>query len=105
MALHGGKVNRAPKAVPAPAPAAAPAPPPAPAPQDNSIPFASMQASMNVINEQLRTVVEHNSQVIAGLKSSLDKDPPARKPWRLKVARTREKLIDYVDAIPMEMKR
>jgi len=106
MALQGGKVRRAPKPEPEPAPAPA-APTPAPAPvQDNSIPFASMQASMNVINEQLGRVVDQNSQVIEGLRTSLDKDPPARKPWRLKVVRDRgTKLIDFVDAIPMEMRK
>ena len=111
MALKGGaKVKRKPVSrVPTDSEIAAQTPTEAPvrtpdAPPDSSIPFASMQASMGHINEEMRRVVDHNSQVMVDLKTSLGKDPPARKPWRLRVKRSPDKLIEYVDAIPVEFK-
>ena len=50
-------------------------------------------------------VVEQNTRAIEGLRADLNKEPPARKPWRIKLVRDRSKLIEYADLIPMEMKQ
>lgn len=109
MALGGAKVKR--KSSPVPSAeevkAAAPPPPPAPAP-DNSVPFASMAASMAAINSQLAETVENNTRVIEQFRKDAAAklaENPKRQPWRAKVKRDRNKLIDYVDLIPVEFKQ
>ena len=101
--LGGAKITRRP--APGLAEVSAPAPPAPPAPVDNSIPMASMAASMNAINAQLGDIVAHNSRVIEGLQDDMRRQmvkSPGRKPWRAKVIRDRNRLIDYVDLIPLE---
>lgn len=111
MALGGAKVKR--KSSPVPSAeevrAAAPPPiPPNPIPQDNSVPFASMAASMAAINSQLAETVENNTRVIEQFRKDAAAklaENPKRQPWRAKVKRDRNKLIDYVDLIPVEFKQ
>jgi hypothetical protein len=66
-----------------------------------------MAASMGHINQQLGTVVAQNNVVIEGLQASIQSQiiqGDKRKPWRAMVIRTREKLIHYVDLIPLDAK-
>ena len=111
MALKGGaKVKRNPVSrVPTESEIAAsntkPTPTPPAAPPDSSIPFASMQASMGASNQMLAEVVENNSRVISEFRQDMQgKKPLAGVAYRHTVRRGRDKLIEYVDSIPMEMR-
>jgi len=101
LAIGGSRVT---PVTPRPAPAAAPQP----QRQDNSMPFASMAASMTEINQRLANVVTQNSVVIDGLQRKLSEQKPVaavpRGAWRAIVKRDKSKLIDYVDIVPMELK-
>ena len=105
MALGGAKVKR--KSSPVPSAeevkAAAPPPPPAPAP-DNSAPLAAMAASVSAMSSQLAAALENNTKALA-LVATKPAEKPERQPWRAKVKRDRNKLIDYVDLIPVEFKQ
>ena len=116
MAIRGAKITRRSSPVPSAAEVAAsesraPVPPSpelasAPPPVNNSVPMASMAASMTAINRQLGDIVSHNSRVIEGIQDDMRRQmvkSPGRKPWRAKVVRDRTRLIDYVDLIPLEM--
>lgn len=106
MGVRGSKITRRSSPVPSDAEVEAAEPPPsAPAPVDNSIPMASMAASMGVINQQLAAVVEQNSIVIESFRAQAQEKVVSqpRLPWRATVVRDRStKLIDYVDIIPLE---
>ena len=111
LAVRGAKVKRQ-SPVPTAAEVAAsesveselsrpePAPPSPPPTVDNSIPFASMAASMNAINRQLDETIKHNSRVIDDFRNELAKEqPPKSRPKRLQVVRDRTRLIDHVDIL------
>ena len=110
MGVRGAKITRKSSPVPSAAEVAAAEPAPAPTPQaaqpvDNSIPMASMAASMSVINQQIGQIVEQNSRVMEGMQDDLRRQmvkSPGRKPWRLYVIRDKTRLIDYCDLIPLE---
>ena len=106
MAARGATITRAPKPAPAPV-QQPPRQPTRAAPAQPPVPMAAMQASMNVINQQLAGVVEQNSRAIDAFRQELAKDKPRPGiPYRHKILRDRSsKLIEYVDSIPMEIKR
>jgi len=110
LGIRGAKITRKSSPVPTSAEVAASEPPrppaPVPAPQpDNSIPFASMAASSDTINQRLGAIIEQNSSMMAGMQDDLRRQmvkSPGRKPWRATVHRDRTRLIDYVDLVPLE---
>lgn len=103
MAVRGAKVTRQTSSVPSEAEVAVaepPAPPPPAAP--DPLPFASMQASMDRMGQQLTTTVENNTRAIERFGADMaNQKPRAGVAYRATVARDRNKLIEYVDIIPM----
>jgi hypothetical protein len=105
MAVRGAKIKRKSSPVPTPEEVRAAEPPPPPPAPDNSIPMASMAASMNIINQQLGDIVAQNSRVIEQFRTEAAQkvqERPGRQPWRAIVNRDKNKLIHYVDLIPLK---
>lgn len=66
-------------------------------------PQASMSASMELRDGLLQDLITNNTQVIAEFRQTLaEQKPRPGIPYRHKVVRGKDKLIDYVDSIPME---
>lgn len=99
VALSGAKAAEAEVPVPAL--------PPAPL-EVNMEPFASMSASMTASNANFATLIEKNTETIEAFRVQLTEKTDLSK-WqaadfiRHKVKR-KDKLIDYVDSIPMMKK-
>lgn len=81
-------------------------PAPAPAPIIDMQPMASMAATMAARDAQFERLIENNTRMLAEFRRDLEKSsvPKARKPWRATPKRGKDKLIEYVDIIPMELK-
>lgn len=79
-------------------------PPERPAPaQLDTKPFAAMTASMAAHNASMEKLIEHNTLALMRFTEKVEQmKPRERKPWRAKVRRTKDKLIDEVDIIPMD---
>lgn len=74
---------------------------PEPTPQ----PMASMSASMELRDGLLHDLIANNTQAIDSFRLALaEQKPRAGVPYRHTVNRGKDKLIDYVDSIPIEAK-